>query len=793
MAFTALGGFRVVDFSSEIAGPYATKLFADAGADVIKVEPAAGDPLRTWSATGGRPEFESGALFRFLNASKRSVVAEFDSAEAAGLIAGADLLVEDFGPQAPVDRALLLAANPGLILLSISPFGLEGPLAGRPSTEFTIQAEAGSIAVRGLPGREPYQAGARTTEWMGGTFASVAALAALQHARRSGSGEHIDFSLQEVMALAATTYMDLMWGLFGRPPLSGSMQNVETPSIHRTRDGFVGFNTNTRQQMQDFLIVIERPDLLESGEFDQVPDRLVRLEEWEAIVNSWTAEHTTAEIVEKAAMFRVPVAPVVNGRTVLEHEHLVAREIYSEDPSSGFQRPRPPYRIDDESPPPPRAAPELGADTGRVEARERPRPGDGDAESLPLKGLRIIDVSNWWAGPSASHFLACLGAEVIHVESTRRPDGARMIGGMFAGQHAEWWECSTFFLSANTNKTDLAVNLNEEKGKEILWKLLETADVLLENYSPRVMDSFGFTREAVADGKPDCLYVRMPAFGLDGPWRDFVGFAQTMEQMSGLAWMTGHVDDQPRIQRGPCDPLAGVHAAFAILAALERRKKTGAGAFLECAMIEGALNVAAEQVIEYTAYGNLMERQGNRGAEAAPQGLYATAGHAAMENPRWLALSIRTDAQWQAFLGWLGNPAWADGIVAPDLPGRRAAQDRIDAEIASVFAVRDRDELVRELLDAGIPAAALADQRELSSHPQFVYRGTYEELEHPIVGRQAFIGMPFRYASVDHWLLSPAPLLGQHNTSILASLGYSEAEIVEMRGAGVIGEKPDGF
>ncbi|MFP6665642.1 MAG: CoA transferase [Deltaproteobacteria bacterium] len=793
MAFTALGGFRVVDFSSEIAGPYATKLFADAGADVIKIEAAAGDSLRTWSATGGHPGRAPGALFRFLNASKRSVVAAPDSAEAARLISGADLLVEDFAAQAPFDRVALLAANPGLVLLSISPFGLNGPLADRASTEFTIQAEAGSIAIRGVPGQEPYQAGARTTEWMGGTFASVAALAALQHARRSGRGEHIDFSLQEGMALAATTYMDLMWGLFGRPPISGSMQNVETPSIHRTRDGFVGFNTNTQQQIADFMIVIERPDLLASGEFKQLTDRMVRLEEWEAIVGAWTAKHTTDEIVAKAALLRVPVAPVGNGRSVLEHEHLVARGIYSEDPSGGFQRPRPPYRVDDESPPPPRAAPALGADTGKIEPRERPRPGTDAAAALPLAGLRILDVSNWWAGPSASHFLACLGAEVIHIESTRRPDGARMIGGMFAGQHDEWWECSTFFLSANTNKSDLAVNLNEEKGQQILWKLLDTADILLENYSPRVMDGFGFTREAVAARKPDCLYTRMPAFGLDGPWRDHVGFAQTMEQMSGLAWLTGHVDDQPRIQRGPCDPLAGVHAAFAILAALERRKQTGAGAFLECTMVEGALNAAAEQVVEYTAYGNLMERRGNRCPEAAPQGLYPTAGHAAVENPRWLALSIRTAEQWTALLGWLGNPPWAAAMGTLDLSGRQAIEDRIDAELKPVFAARDRDELVGELLAAGIPAAALADQRELSSHPQLVHRGTYEELEHPIVGRQSFIGMPFRYASVAHWLRTPAPLLGQDNSSILASLGYSSADIAALQEAGVIGNKPEGL
>ena len=189
---------RVVDHSSEIAGPYCSKLFADAGADVIKLEAPGGDPLRTWSSTGAHLGGRDGALFRYLNASKRSVVGGL--AEHGALIAGADLLLEGLAPGA-LDRQALRERHPGLVLLTFSSFGLAGPLADRAATDFTIQAESGSLGARSRPGADPYQAGGRIVSWAGGSFAAVAGLAAVRRARATGHGEHIDFSLQEVTAL----------------------------------------------------------------------------------------------------------------------------------------------------------------------------------------------------------------------------------------------------------------------------------------------------------------------------------------------------------------------------------------------------------------------------------------------------------------------------------------------------------------------------------------------------------------------------------------------------------------
>jgi len=788
-----LKGIRVVDASTGVAGPYCSKLFADAGADVIKLEPAGGDPLRRWTTSSADLGDEDGGLFLYLNASKRSVVGTLDdrpTAEIETLLAGADLLIED-RPPGSLDRSALCERHPGLVLLSITPFGLTGPLSERPATDFILQAEAGSLAGRSRPGHEPYQAGGDVSAWAGGAFAAVAALAAVRHARETGNGEHVDLSLHAVTAMVTNAYLDLMWGLLGRPPFAGLLPAFETPSVEPTRDGFVGFTTYSAQQMSDFLLLIERPELRETGEFDLVAQRLARLEEWEQIVHAWTRTHDTDEVISLAQMLRIPVAPVCNGQTVLEQEQLRARGVFVEDPSKGFLRPRPPYRLDGRPPEPPRAAPTLGEHQDRIEPRQRPTADGSKARQLPLAGLRIVDNTTWWAGPIATQMLAMLGADVIHVESIQRIDGARAVGGTLPVPPDNWWEYSFIYLSANSNKRGLTIDLSNSQGMAIFESLVSDADVLIENFSPRVMDGFGVDWEKVRALNPRCHYVRMPAFGLDGPWREHVGFAATMEQMAGLSWLTGHVDDQPRIQRGPCDPISGMHAAFAVLVALFERDHDGRGHFVECAMLEAALNITAEQVIEYTQHGQLMQRRGNRSAGAAPQGIYACRGHDAATDPRWLALSVATEAQWGALVDWLGRPEWAARIDA-SLEARHRNQDAIDEQLKEAFASRALDECLDELIAAGVPVASLADPRALAGHPQLAARDFHEEVEHPVVGVQATMGAPFRFASVDRWLERAAPVLGQHNREILHELGLDDSQIEALAAEKVIGDWPEG-
>jgi len=400
----------------------------------------------------------------------------------------------------------------------------------------------------------------------------------------------------------------------------------------------------------------------------------------------------------------------------------------------------------------------------------------------------VVDLTAWWAGPSASGLFAALGADVVHVESIQRMDGVRLTGGAFAHRD-EWWEYSAFFLHANANKSDVTLDLNSPAGRTLLLRLVERADLVIENYTPRVLEAFDLGWDVIHATNPRAVMVRMPAFGLDGPWRDRPGFAQTMEQITGLAWMTGYADDQPRIQRGPCDPNAGMHGAVAALVALARRDRTGVGCFVEAPMFEAALNIAAEPVIEWTAYGSRIARDGNRGPAAAPQGLYPCSGPES-----WVALAVETDEQWRVLAHLVGAPELADDPTLAHRSARRRDHDRIDGAIAIWAGALDVDDAVTALNRAGVPAARVIDPRTASQQRQLAARGYFERVEHPIAGTHPTPTLPWRARGVGHWIRRPAPLLGQHNAEVLGGwLGCTSDELAALEADGVIGTRPVGL
>jgi crotonobetainyl-CoA:carnitine CoA-transferase CaiB-like acyl-CoA transferase len=784
-----LGGVRVLDFTFGIAGAYCARLLADAGADVVKVEPPGGDPWRAWSVGAAAVDVdEGGALFRFLHHGMRSVIGALGESDIDALVAGADVVLEGSSADR-FDAGALLDTHPGLVVCSITPYGRTGPYAARPSTEFIVPAEAGGLLARGSPRGRPFQAGGRTSEWLSGTYASVAVAAAVWRAQQTGHGEHIDLAMSEVMTVASSGYREYTHVLRGGGPIAGPTRFIETPSIEPTLDGYVGFCTNSREQLNSFLLLIERADLLAEEQFGSAMERQARRDEWDGIVHAWTPKHTTEEIVARATELRIPVAPVLGPDDILDCDHFVARGVFVEDPTGTFRAPRRPWRMDDEDPPPPRPAPRLGEHTGRVEARGPSRPvAPATPPALPLAGVRVLDLTAWWAGPIAANMLATLGADVIHVESISRFDGMRATGGQ-TGMDGAWWERSPHYLCSNTNKRGLTLDLGTEEGLGLLRDLIATSDAVLENFSPRVLGNFGLGWDAIQAINSRCILVRMPAFGLSGPWRDNVGFAQTMEQVTGLAWITGFPDDQPRIQQGPSDPNAGMHATFALIVGLHEREATGRGCHLEVTMVEGALNAAAELVIEKTAYGNGLERDGNRSPHVAPQGLYPGLG-----DETWLALSVATDAQWVGLQRALGDPAWAQDPALATVDGRRARHDELDARLEEWAREHDVVEAAELLIAHGVPAAAARDPRALYDHPQLQARGYYEVIDHPVVGGHATPVVPFRYASVGRWLRAPAPTLGQHNHDILVDdLGVSEARYAELEAAGIIGTWPKGL
>ena len=258
-------------------------------------------------------------LFEYLHAGKRSVLAT--PAALGRLWPGADVVLADGPPPLP--------RRPGQVVVSISPFGLGGPWASRPATEFTLQAWCGSTAYRGRPEREPIATGGRLGEWIGGAYAAFAALAGLRGARRRGRGCHVDLSLLECMAVTLNTHGPLFASLAGgRPSPPGPVRTIEVPSIEPTADGYVGFCTITAVQLQDFLMLIERPDLLDDRRLATAAGRSRRADEMQAAIRAWTGTRTTAEVIEAATLRRVPAVPIGDGASVTRFEQFVHRGVF---------------------------------------------------------------------------------------------------------------------------------------------------------------------------------------------------------------------------------------------------------------------------------------------------------------------------------------------------------------------------------------------------------------------------------------------------------------------------------
>jgi crotonobetainyl-CoA:carnitine CoA-transferase CaiB-like acyl-CoA transferase len=749
---------RVLDFTTDIAGPYCTKLLADAGADVVKVEPPEGDPLRRW---------RSGGLFEYLNASKRSVTAASEE-----LVAAADVVVT----ADPDDARRWHADFPGLVCVSITAFGADGPWVGRPATEFTLQAACGSMGSRGLPELPPLAAGGGLGEWLTGTYAALATVAAVGIAPRPSGGRFVDVAMLDCMAVSLVTYPSVFASFSDWPQLRGTGRVIEVPSVEPTQDGFVVFTTNSAQQFEDFVAMIGRPDWVADDRMARVVRRFARRDEFLAAVHDWTCRRTSEAALEEASLYRIPAGPVLHGGTVAGFEQFVARGVYRRSPSGRFRQPRPPYRIGGVQTREPTPVSSAGEHNGRIEWSRRDR--GAAATGLPLAGVRILDCTAWWAGPSATHVLASLGADVVKVESIKRPDLMRMSSARPPTEDG-WWEWGAIFHAVNSSKRGVTLDLSRPEGVDLFERLVGTADVVVENYTPRVMDQFGLGWDRLRSLNSRLVMVRMPAFGLDGPWRDRTGFAQTMECISGMAWVTGWPDGPPVLPRGACDPLAGMHAVIATLLALLARASDGEGRLVETTMVEAALSVTAEQIIEWDSTGTLLGREGMKGA-GAPQGVYRCAGE-----DEWVAISVVTDDQWRNLCrvtGIVGNPAWAGHV------GRRSDADRIDERIGWWCAARSNEEVTDTLVGAGVPGAVVVAARDIARNPQLRHRRLFEVEDHPVTGRHEMPTMPFRFSDVDAWMSRPSPTLGQHNAEILSEVA-SDDELLHLRSEGIIGEK----
>lgn len=401
----------------------------------------------------------------------------------------------------------------------------------------------------------------------------------------------------------------------------------------------------------------------------------------------------------------------------------------------------------------------------------------------PLSGVRIIDLSHYWAGPYATVQLAGWGAEVIKVESVQRVDGYR---GSAAATGERAWEKGPTYNFINMMKKDITLDLTREEGKTALKELTRISDVVLENFSARVMGNLGLDYDSLRRDNPSLIMVSMPGFGNDGPWRNFTGFAFNLEQLSGIAHHTGFADGPPCNIGAAADPIMGMHGAFAVFAALEHRRVTGQGQLVDLAHLQSLTAFSGPSLLTYQLTGRETMRTGNDEPLAAPHDFFPCQG-----NDKWVAISVRTEEEWRAFVDAIGAPEWAKDTQFANTLSRYRNKEALGAHIAAWTRQRTHTEAMERLQKAGIAAGAALDAPSLLKDPQLEARGFNQWLERDLIGRQPYPGLPFYVQGKPVTWQRPAPMLGEHNEYALHDLlGRSSAEMERLAAAKIIGREP---
>ncbi len=721
-------GLRVVDCTTGIAGAYCAKLLTDLGADVVVVESEDGHPLRA------EPH---GALFAYLRTSQRSV---FPSA-AAPWLAAADIVLVGEPGRAP-------SGSTPLVTVAITPLGHGGPDDGADLPEEVLQARSGSLAGHGHAHLPPLTVGGRLGEYIAGAFAALGAVTAWWRASRTGVPETVDVSMLEAIQMTFLTHPTLMARFPGGRAIA--FRWVMIPGNEPTGDDrYVGITTVTAQQWRDLLRAIGRDDLGDDEQLTTMLGRFQRGDEVNGIVRGWTGGLTADDVIAACVAHRVPATVVGNGAELPRFDHLVERGVFVQQPGETWIRPRAPFRFHGVADRPLTPAPALGDSTGtRWEAGTRPSSDPAAVGARPLAGVTVLDFTAFWAGPFATAWLAAMGADVIKVEAAQRPDGIRFSAMVRPRDDPQFYEKSALFHASNLGKRGITLDLGHPDGLALAKRLVERSDVVIENFTPRVLEQFGLAEDVVRALRPDVVMVRMPAFGLTGPWRDRPGFAQTMEQLTGMAWVTGYEGGPPIIPGGPVDPMVGTHAALAVVAALEHRARTGEGQLVEVPLVEVATAVTAEQVIRFSIDGTLLGRRGEGG-------VYRCAGE-----DEWVAVDrARDPLDTGARAQWCATRSPADAATA--------------------------------LRAQGVPAAAMVPGWTTLDDPQMRARGFFEAVEHPLVGEHEYPTWPLRMsAGPSRYWTGPAPTLGQHTEEVLRELGLDENELAHLRAEQVIATTP---
>ncbi|MGY9071671.1 MAG: CoA transferase [Acidimicrobiales bacterium] len=797
-----LSPYRVLDLTDD-RGHFAGFLLAQMGADVIAVEPPEGSRARhqgPWA--GSEPDPEKALGHWAYNRGKRSVVANEQQLE--DLAANADVIIE-CGAM-PIDLAKLRAVNPALITASLSPFGADGPKSDWLGTDLTLTAASGQMSLNGYQDRAPTRITAPQVWVNTGSEAACAVMIALTDRRSSGVGQHIEVSAQEATMLTAQGW--LCPSLCDNPPARRSGGGLELQGILRFRFVY--------ECMDGHVTLTFLPGVLVGAFTNRVIDWSIGLGDtapelgevsWATLLNDYPIEEaaelanrtseglarsflrrTKAELFEMAQQDKLLLVPVTDTADVLSNEHYAAREFWDEVvvdsqlESVRFPGPwaktstAPLHRLG--------RAPHLGEHTDEVlseSPRTMPVPSSPTVTpERPLEGLRVIDFTWVYAGPFATRMLAYYGAEVIRLESQTRPDQVRT-SGLRRDMENDGPENSQQWHSINADKLSVQINLKIPESRQVVLDLARSADVVINAFSPGVLDRVGLSHAELLEVNPTLIAVSTTLFGQSGPLSPIPGFGNMGAAMGGYYELTGWPD---RLPAGPflayTDATSPRLTAALILAALDHRARTGEGCSIDFSQAEGGIHFLSEAVLDQEVNENLQSRMGNADRWMAPHSAYPCGEPGGDE---WIAIACETDEQWSVLAGLLERGDLATLAVAE----RLERESELDELVAAWTAGKEPLMLQEQLQAAGVPAHHVQNSPEVIVDPQLLHRDHFREVPHPEYGHTWAEQYGFRLSRSVGTPRRSGPTWGEHNFEVLTDVcGYDGDQIADLVIAGVL-------
>jgi len=799
----ALAGIRILEYAQLVCGPYCGKLFADLGAEVIKIEDPLGGEMarRRGPFVGDHPDPENSILFMYLNTNKSGIT--LDLKDRGGidtfkrLVKDADILIEDKSPQTTaelgINYEILTEINPRLIVTSITPFGQDGPYAAYKSYSLNTTFSGGlGCFTSNVPNGtvlEPVKHGGMVGEYACGLQAATATLAALYAQRITGLGQHVDVSKQEAIVginrVPAAHHINAMRSIVP----AGYTARAIDPLV-RCKDGYVVIMLIEKHQWQALVRLMGNPQWARNELYNDGAERKARYgTEIKPHLEQWAMQYTKDEIYHQAQARGCPVGPVLTAEDITRSAQLHARQFFVQvgDASRAtFTYPGAPYKLSNALWSLQRPAPTLGQHNPEViDSQHNPckahnseiptEPSKHQMIKYPLEGIRIIDFTWAWAGAHATALLAMLGAEVIKVESRSRIDLSR-ISSITTGEFYEDIELSPAFNDMNLNKLGITLNLRHPKGVELAKKLVKISDVAAQNMRPGVVDRLGLGYEVLQQIKPDLIMLSSSALGMTGPHHEYVGYASNFAAIGGLTHMTGHPDNPPALSGGEVDLLSAVTSAHAVLTALFYRKQTGEGQHIDLSSSEAVSVLLGDVLMDYSVNGRVQSRRGNRDEIMAPHNCYPC-----RDENQWISIAIGTEQEWRAFCGVTGHREWLDDMRFADQHSRWQNQGHLDQLIRKWTVEYTHYEAMGILQEAGIAAIPFFRSEDLCTDLHLKHRNYWVEVNHPAIGWQMVAGPPWKLSRTPAEVIRHGPLLGEHNDYVFGELlGLDATEITTL-------------